>query len=379
MLIFAKIFKEKQEYSQAMKDRKFVIMLFNHILVVPDIYSIFSKLKEMSFPFRKPNSKKSFSDINAFNNIDVIELMKINTMSGIDFEIFLINLFKKMGFSAVLTPNTCDHGADIILSKNSVKIAVQAKRYQGTVPNAAVMQCHYAMTHYDCKRGFVVTNNVFSNHARQEASIADIRLIERPELEKLIKKYMYNEIRKRKMIADSSNVTGTNAVVQDLEEKTEKLPHSSIFHVKNSEIIKANEINVRHDKESDLIKQETDALLRASIGNIVDAEVNIRQEDGYYEAIIKFNKPTEQDIKDIVDFAAILYFNTFYHFTYLRKGNIFIGNDRSCISVIANATLYGKWANENDFSSDGKLTDSGIDKLLHEVHEVTEIFEKTST
>ena len=48
-------------------------------------------------------------------------------MTGKDFESTLSDIYKRLGYS-VLTPLTQDFGVDLILQKQNLKIAVQAKR-----------------------------------------------------------------------------------------------------------------------------------------------------------------------------------------------------------------------------------------------------------
>lgn len=310
------------------------------------------------------------------NAIDINTLNDINNLNGRDFEIFLGDLFRKMGHYVEVTQSTRDHGADLILSKNGRRIAVQAKRYQGTVPNAAVQQCYYAMSHYECEKGMVVTNSAFSDHAKEEASRVNIKLVEGLELIQWIKTYM-PEILNKTNTTSSSNLNKTDNIVSETNRTMNDINTIQPINTGSRNNLAAIDVPIMpisYDREDSIIRQETEILLNADIGDIVDASVSMPQENSY-DAIITFNSPTLQNIRNIIDLAAILYFNTYYHYRNpnLRKGNIYVNNDRQ--KLIAAATLYGKWIQPTDFSIDGKLTGSAKQRLLREVYDVTHIFE----
>lgn len=56
-------------------------------------------------------------------------IREVDEITGEDFEKFLQILLKVRGYKVSLTSTTGDYGADLILSTNSKKIVVQAKRY----------------------------------------------------------------------------------------------------------------------------------------------------------------------------------------------------------------------------------------------------------
>ena len=69
-----------------------------------------------------------------------------------EFEEFLAGLFRAQGYTAELTSTTGDYGADLILSKDGRCIAVQAKRYVGSVGVAAVQELPTAAILTQCFR-----------------------------------------------------------------------------------------------------------------------------------------------------------------------------------------------------------------------------------
>ncbi|MCZ8514352.1 restriction endonuclease [Paenibacillus filicis] len=111
---------------------------------------------------------------------------EIDKMDGIDFEKRLENLFVVLDYKVTVTPKSGDQGVDLILKKDSKKIAVQAKRYKGKVGNSAVQEILAGRTYYDCSEGWVVTTSYFTESAKNLASKVKIKLIDREELIKLL-------------------------------------------------------------------------------------------------------------------------------------------------------------------------------------------------
>lgn len=111
---------------------------------------------------------------------------KVDKMSGENFEIFLENLFKNKGYKVKRTPLSGDFGADLIVEKDSIKTAVQAKRYNDNVSLGAVQEVVGAMAHYSCCSGMVITNSYFTKAAIELACSNHIDLWDRDRLIKEI-------------------------------------------------------------------------------------------------------------------------------------------------------------------------------------------------
>ncbi len=111
-------------------------------------------------------------------------LSKIDKMSGTDFEQYLKQLYEKLGYKVRLTPGTMDFGADLLLEKDGIKTALQAKRYKSTVGEAAVQQVIAAKNYYHCDKAAVVTNSRYTNAAKKLAKETKVILIDRYHLGK---------------------------------------------------------------------------------------------------------------------------------------------------------------------------------------------------
>ncbi len=109
---------------------------------------------------------------------------QIDKMTGEDFERYLAMLYRKRGYDVKLTKATMDFGADLLISENDVTYAVQAKRYSGSVPEAAVQQAISAREYYHCDRAVVITNSRFTPAAERLAQETGVQLIDRNKLRK---------------------------------------------------------------------------------------------------------------------------------------------------------------------------------------------------
>ncbi|MDM8151308.1 restriction endonuclease [Priestia megaterium] len=109
-------------------------------------------------------------------------IKEIDVMNGAEFENYLDVLFKSIGYKTKVTPTSRDYGADLIITKNSIKIAVQAKRYSEKVGISAVQQVSGAKSYYHAQEAWVVTNNYFTEPAKKLAAANNVGLIDRDKL-----------------------------------------------------------------------------------------------------------------------------------------------------------------------------------------------------
>lgn len=93
-------------------------------------------------------------------------------MNGYDFESFIENLFRSLGFNVEKTSYSKDQGADLIISKGSLKIAIQVKRYdkRNRVGNRAVQEIAAAINYYKADKGIVITTSEFTQSAIELAN-----------------------------------------------------------------------------------------------------------------------------------------------------------------------------------------------------------------
>ena len=104
-------------------------------------------------------------------------------MDGKTFERYLGLLFEKLGYTVERVGHVGDFGADLILSKDGVKTAVQAKCYKReNVGIKAIQEAFGSVGYYHCEKAMVVTNSYFTNAAKTLAVSDNVELWGRKEL-----------------------------------------------------------------------------------------------------------------------------------------------------------------------------------------------------
>lgn len=117
-------------------------------------------------------------------------LHEIDAMTGRDFELRLRRLFKNLGYKVELKPGYKDHGADLILTTpRGVRIAVQAKKLasrEGRVGAKVIGEVLRGKQYYGCHYALIVTNQYFTEQAREEAKRLGVILWDRDSLSRQI-------------------------------------------------------------------------------------------------------------------------------------------------------------------------------------------------
>ncbi|WP_079707731.1 restriction endonuclease [Paraliobacillus ryukyuensis] len=114
---------------------------------------------------------------------------EIENMDGFQFESYLAELFKENGYKVKMTRSRGDFGADLLLSKDHKKIAVQAKRYAKPVGIKAVQEVIASIPYYQTNEGWVVSTNSFTKSAKElAASAKNIELVDKDQLVNMVLK-----------------------------------------------------------------------------------------------------------------------------------------------------------------------------------------------
>lgn len=115
-----------------------------------------------------------------------LQIDDVDNMSGVEFEKYVADLFRRQGYMFETTKITGDLGVDLIIIKDGVRTAVQTKRYSKHVNQAAIREAVAGMQHYKCTQSMVVTNNYFTKLASQLAQENDCEIIDRYKLVQII-------------------------------------------------------------------------------------------------------------------------------------------------------------------------------------------------
>lgn len=109
-------------------------------------------------------------------------LASVDTLDGREFEAAIRVIYEKMGYTVTLTPVTGDFGVDVIAEKGNEKLAIQAKRYSGTVGVKAVQEAASGAFYYKANKAIVITNSFYTPKAKELASELGVDLINRKRL-----------------------------------------------------------------------------------------------------------------------------------------------------------------------------------------------------
>jgi hypothetical protein len=109
----------------------------------------------------------------------------IDGLDGREFEAALVNLFELMGYE-VEHIGGFDKGADLVVTLDGVRTAVQAKRWSTAVGIDAIRQLIDGIKRYQCDRGIAVTNSFFTEQAIECATEWEIELWDRRKLSEFV-------------------------------------------------------------------------------------------------------------------------------------------------------------------------------------------------
>ena len=109
----------------------------------------------------------------------------IDQMDGVQFEHFLVELFRQLQYKAKGSKASHDYGADLILDKDH-RIVVQAKRYgvNNKVGIKAVQEVYFAQTYFQANEAWVLTNSLFTQSAKNGAEKTGVKLFDREDLQR---------------------------------------------------------------------------------------------------------------------------------------------------------------------------------------------------
>lgn len=113
------------------------------------------------------------------------ELAKLMGATPREFERLVGQALSAKGYDVTHTPVTGDQGADLILRLGGQSIAVECKKYKGSVGNSAVQQVIAARTFYGTDEAWVVTTGQFTRSAKELAAIGKVKLLDGGRLKTL--------------------------------------------------------------------------------------------------------------------------------------------------------------------------------------------------
>lgn len=107
----------------------------------------------------------------------------IDGMTGTEFEDYVATRLRRAGWRVTFTPLSGDYGVDLIAEKSGKSVAIQCKRHGNSVGVAAVQQVVSGARHHGCTKSIVVSNQEFTQAAKQLAFTHSCQLIGRKALQ----------------------------------------------------------------------------------------------------------------------------------------------------------------------------------------------------
>lgn len=112
-----------------------------------------------------------------------------DTMDGLQFEQFCAGVLLKNGFEKVeITRTSGDFGVDVLAEKDGVTYAIQCKCYSGNIGNHAVQEAYSGASYYKRMVPAVMTNQYFTEAAKETARETGVLLWDRNKLMEMIQK-----------------------------------------------------------------------------------------------------------------------------------------------------------------------------------------------
>lgn len=112
-------------------------------------------------------------------------LFDVEHMDGWQFENFCADVLKKNGYENVeVTKGSGDQGVDVLAERDGIKYAIQCKHYSQPVGNKAVQEIFAGKQFYHCHIGIVMTNNYFTQSAKELAKENGIILWDKDYLDR---------------------------------------------------------------------------------------------------------------------------------------------------------------------------------------------------
>lgn len=130
-------------------------------------------------------------DLDLLIEIETIDYDALTTnydsnMTGRQYEFFIADELRSYGWDVFITPGSGDHGADLVASKNSLKVVIECKKWTTqAISNRAVQAVNGAKAMYQADYAAVVSNAEFTKGAKQLASSNNVILIHHDDLDEL--------------------------------------------------------------------------------------------------------------------------------------------------------------------------------------------------
>lgn len=155
-------------------------------------------------------------------------LKQLDAMDGYCFEYACADILKSNGFKHIeVTKSSGDFGVDIIAEKDKIKYAIQCKCYSHKLDNTPVQEVIGGLAYYGCTKGAVMTNQCFTEPAKQLARVNDVELWDRDVLSGMLNRTSKDSSNKtelfRTYLTDTSSKLVAYLEEHDILSRIEKI------------------------------------------------------------------------------------------------------------------------------------------------------------
>lgn len=128
--------------------------------------------------------------------LNSLTISKIDALSGLEFEEFVLEFFSYIGYRTNLTSQSGDNGIDVVAKCRRHSIGIQAKLYYNhNVNNKAVQEVFSGKNHYKLTHAMIITNWTLSRPALDLSKSLNVIVIDRKIMRNIIKNNRKENIR----------------------------------------------------------------------------------------------------------------------------------------------------------------------------------------
>ena len=232
------------------------------------------------------------------------DLSLIDNTTGREFEIFMVDLFEKLGYSTTVTNRSKDHGCDMMLQQGEYRIAVQAKRSESELNFTSVQRALDSLKKYHAQLAIVVTNNKFISSAKQLAKIKNVALIDRKKLLDLIELSNLPVNHKKDLILFSTKIN-QELIKQGIDKRSFEFLGLDVPKIDHSLLTKdaygrPHPLNNKKEKLIDIFKE-----IRGDDELSVQKEILVRIHMQKYPLMFGTRNDSEIFLNDMIDELVI--------------------------------------------------------------------------
>ena len=115
-------------------------------------------------------------------------LQSVGAMTGGQFEVFVAQVLRALGYSTTVLGGSGDQGVDIIAVDKDGRVAVQCKNYKKRVGNKPVQEVYAGSRHHRCDHAWVVAPAGYTEGAHELAQSVGVLLFDAGSIRKWIKR-----------------------------------------------------------------------------------------------------------------------------------------------------------------------------------------------